>query len=367
MMTASTAKVSLALLATLLLVSAVASAGPHQKQTNVREDHDCSCDGYEEKAKECQWEIQPCDKDSQEFLNYQYWCNELNNFRKDKREGNIPHVYNRSLTCKSNLGKKERDTIDRSMRLNAIPIGLSIWVDSDSKIPFNTAVPEESIDHSSKMTPVKDQGACGSCWAFATVGYMEYWYQKENGITQSFSEQRLVSCDHSSFGCEGGYQDKALDYLKKSGTVLTKAYPYASGKTKKSGHCARNNDQLFMGPQTYAEYYHPAGSTLGESAPNGNCTRLKQLLTQGPVVGSIYASTGLQQYESGVFSDDECKTDGSTNHAIIITGFIKNYLNSGSDVFVVKNSWGKDWGTDGYFYIKDTGNPCSLCSYFYYI
>jgi hypothetical protein len=365
-MMASTAKVSLALLATLLLVSAVASAGPHKQQSNVPENHDCSCDGYEAKAKECEWPLQACDKDSEDFANYQLWCNELNNFRVDKREGNIPHTYNRSLTCKSNLGRKERDTIDRSMRLNAIPIGLSIWVDADSKIPFDTKVPQQSIDWSSKMTPVKDQGACGSCWAFATVGYMEYWYKKENGVTQSFSEQRLVSCDRSSFGCEGGYQDKALDYLMKTGTVLTSSYPYASGRSKKAGHCPRNNDALFKGPQTFAEYYLPAGSTLGDSA-SGNCTRLKQLLTHGPVVGSIYATTGLQQYDSGVFTDHECKTDGTTNHAIIITGFIKNYLNSGHDVFVVKNSWGKSWGTDGYFYIADSGNPCSLCSWFYYI
>lgn len=158
--------------------------GQFEQQTKVPENRDCGCDGYVAKAKECSWTQQICDENSEVFANYQYWCGILNNFRDKKREGNIPQKYNRSLTCKSNLSKAERDVIDRSL---IIPRSLPIWVDREPGIPFDAEVPNKTVDWTSQMTPVKKQGLCGSCWSFATVGYFEYWYKKKTGVAQSFS------------------------------------------------------------------------------------------------------------------------------------------------------------------------------------
>lgn len=153
-----------------------------------------------------------------------------------------------------------------------------------------------------------------------------------------------------------------------TGTVLTSTHPYTSGTTKVSGTCPANKATIYKAPQSYYEWYTTGGSVNpANSIQSGNCTRMKQLLAQGPVVASIYAMTGFMQYKTGIYNGETgCPNTGAVNHGIIVTGFIKNYLKSGTDVFVIRNSWGTGWGTNGYGYINANGNICSICSRFFY-
>lgn len=123
-------------------------------QTNVKPDHDCSCDGYIAKAVECGWEDQKCPSDT--YDNYIYWCEKLNAFRDDKREGNTPAKYNRTLTCHSNLSRDERYSIFANLKPAPTPRYFETIKDIDSRVPFMT-VPVTSIDWTSKFPEVKYQ------------------------------------------------------------------------------------------------------------------------------------------------------------------------------------------------------------------
>lgn len=138
----------------------------YKRQKNVRANHDCSCTGFIAKAEECNWEDEICDEDdqSQAYINYQYWCDKLNKFRDDKREGNTPAEYNRSLTCQANMSREERDAIYANEWTAPTPrflTGLSQII----AIGSLTADPATNIDWTSRFPPVKNQGSCGSCWA----------------------------------------------------------------------------------------------------------------------------------------------------------------------------------------------------------
>ena len=88
-----------------------------------------------------------------------------------------------------------------------------------------------SVDWTTKgaVTPVKDQGQCGSCWAFSTTGAIESaWAVAKNPLV-SLSEQRFVSCDSANYGCDGGFPQLAMDYARANGTTTEASYPYASG------------------------------------------------------------------------------------------------------------------------------------------
>ncbi|KDO20394.1 hypothetical protein SPRG_22335 [Saprolegnia parasitica CBS 223.65] len=88
------------------------------------------------------------------------------------------------------------------------------------------------------MSGVRDQGACGSCWAFASVGAAEFAHCKATGALATFSEQQLVSCASSAgYGCQGGWPNKALDYLASTGACSGTSYPYTSGNSRASGQC----------------------------------------------------------------------------------------------------------------------------------
>lgn len=156
--------------------------------------------------------------------------------------------------------------------------------------------------------------------------------------------------------------------MMNEGLDFTQSFPYVSGNNGWIPGCPAKINMV-KSVETYHERYTMWwGSTFGSSQQYGNCNRLKQLLTKGPVVSHIYVSNNFGSYRSGIFTDYTCPTDGNINHAIVVTGFIKNYQNSGRDVFVIKNSWGTGWGSGGYMYIDANynSNPCGICSWFFY-
>lgn len=195
------------------------------------------------------------------------------------------------------------------------------------------------------VTPVKDQGQCGSCWAFSTTGSVEGAYAIAKGKLQSFSEQQLVDCSGSygNQGCNGGLMDYGLKYIKDNGICLESAYPYkgVAGKCQKCTSVTKITSYVDVTPNS-------------ESA-------LQQALQFGPVSVAIEADqSSFQFYSSGVLTSS-CGT--SLDHGVNLVGY--GSLN-GQDFWKVKNSWGSSWGEKGYILlarnVKQTGGQCGIAA-----
>jgi len=189
------------------------------------------------------------------------------------------------------------------------------------------------------VAEIKDQGQCGSCWAFSTVGALEGAYQikHKNSAVQTFSEQYLVSCDNrknggTDLGCNGGLMDSAFEWLQKNGGICTMAdWPYASS-TGKAPDCDLTKT-LVAGT---------APTSWVDVTPNSDAA-LMSALDQQPVSVAIEADqAAFQLYKSGVFSA-ACGTN--LDHGVVAVGY---GTDNGNDFYKVRNSWGGSWGEAGY-------------------
>lgn len=175
-------------------------------------------------------------------------------------------------------------------------------------------------------TPVKNQGSCGSCWAFGTLGAMEAAYKLKYGTTLDLSEQYLVSCNTLGYGCDGGWFAFAM--CKSPGAILESCFPYKAVDAPCS-YCSN--------PTRYSVPSYGSVSTT--------TAKIKQAIyTYGSVAASVYVNSYFQAYKSGVFSG--CGT-GSVNHAIVLCGW-----DDAKGAWLLKNSWGTGWGLQGFMWIK---------------
>lgn len=180
-----------------------------------------------------------------------------------------------------------------------------------------------------KVTNVKNQQSCGSCWAFSTTGSIEGRTAiADNAAPVSLSEQELVDCDTVDSGCNGGAMQNGFNYAQENNglcTELTYAYTATDG-TCKSSTCTHVSPVSGYKTVSYGESY------------------LETAVTAGPVSIAIEADqTAFQYYTSGVFSGD-CGT--SLDHGVLVVGF--NNDSSDGAYWIVKNSWGTGWGESGY-------------------
>jgi C1A family cysteine protease len=213
-----------------------------------------------------------------------------------------------------------------------------------------TFLPQQTnIDWTSKMGPVKDQGTCGSCWAFATVDVLEGNYNLNYNVLKSYSQQYLIDCVKSNSGCNGGSAVDAYNYITLNGIVDGTVYPYDGIQHTT---CANFTSKNYLIKNL--EYYE--GSS-------GSKAKVLASLAKGPVVTVVDASSSnFQLYSSGILPGSPCK---SPNHAVSLVGYTQN---STSEVFKIKNSWTTDWGEAGYgrISISTTGDSYCISNYTYY-
>ncbi|KAL3315274.1 hypothetical protein Ciccas_006092 [Cichlidogyrus casuarinus] len=200
------------------------------------------------------------------------------------------------------------------------------------------------------VTNVKDQGQCGSCWAFSSTGSLEGQHFRKTGKLVSLSEQQLVDCsyDYQNHGCNGGNMWKAFKYLRdKGGADSEDSYPYI-GTDKRS--CQFN-------PKAVA-----ATVTGSKWLPEGDENTLKEVVASvGPVSVSIDASNpSFQAYHGGVYDDPACSST-HLDHAVLVVGY---GTEQGMDYWLIKNSWSILWGQLGYIKIRrNHGNLCGVAKW----
>lgn len=201
-------------------------------------------------------------------------------------------------------------------------------------------------------TNIKNQGLCGSCWAFSAVAAVESQYMIRKKEKVSLSEQQLIDCSSMNHGCQGGFMIYAYEYVLDAGGFCTEEqYPYLG---MEQSHCLLKK----------CTNVYPI-TRVKEIAPN----RLKEAIRHiGPVSADIAVSEDFVFYSDGIF-DGECEEE--TNHAILIVGYGKGNIYDENDntnktvyYYIIKNSWGSNWGENGYMNIitnKDgTYRKCSL-------
>jgi len=193
------------------------------------------------------------------------------------------------------------------------------------------------------VLPIKNQGHCGSCWAFAAVVTLEGAHKISSGELTDLSEQQLVDCSYryGNHGCEGGWPHAALQYIRDNqGLDTEESYPY----TARPGYCHYNRKYVgslikrILRIQTGSEY-----------------SLTYCVAKYGPVAVAVDA-TEMMTYRGGVYNNARCNPQ-NLNHAVTVVGYTPDY-------WIIKNSWSTGWGEQGYMKLaRNKGNMCGVAMY----
>jgi len=199
------------------------------------------------------------------------------------------------------------------------------------------------------VTPVKNQGQCGSCWAFSTTGSLEGQHFRKTGKLVSLSEQNLVDCSsqYGNHGCNGGLMDAAFTYIKANDGIDTEeAYPYVAEEEPSCKYKAKFSGATDKG---FVDIDHGFEDKLKEA-----------VATVGPVSVAIDASSDeFQMYQSGVYYNKACSSE-QLDHGVLVVGYGSE---DGVDYWIVKNSWSEKWGENGYIRMsRNKDNNCGIAS-----
>ncbi|AKR14108.1 cathepsin [Dasychira pudibunda nucleopolyhedrovirus] len=190
-----------------------------------------------------------------------------------------------------------------------------------------------------KVTSVKNQGVCGACWAFATLGSLESQFAIKYNRLINLSEQQFIDCDRVNAGCDGGLLHTAFESAMEMGGVQMESdYPYETA----NGQCRINPNRFVVGVRSCRRYI-----VVFEE-------KLKDLLRAvGPIPVAIDASD-IVNYRRGIMR--QCANHG-LNHAVLLVGYaVENNI----PYWILKNTWGTDWGEDGYFRVQQNINACGI-------
>jgi len=198
------------------------------------------------------------------------------------------------------------------------------------------------------VTAVKNQGDCGSCWAFSTTENVESMWFLANHTLPILGPQQLVDCDPQSQGCNGGWTYWAFEYLMTAGGLESeKSYPY----TGENGNCKFAKSKIVADLKNYSFAIPPCES--GACTDQDMTLLRSQLAEIGPLSICVDAEP-WQLYSSGILSN--CPMDaGDIDHCVQLVGY-----NWPSKYWIVRNSWAEDWGIDGYIWLSTAKNTCGM-------
>jgi predicted secreted protein len=206
------------------------------------------------------------------------------------------------------------------------------------------------------ITPVRDQGNCGSCWAFGTVGPFEANLKWKSSLSTDLSEEFLLSCNTNGYGCHGGWwvHDYHINRIAtnqtQAGAVLESDFPYTATKT----YCAPD----FSHPFRLANW----GYVGDDSSIPPDRSIKNAIYGYGPVTVAVCAGWNMMIYPGGIFSTDDDCGDEVVNHGVVLVGW-----NDADNTWIMRNSWGTDWGESGYMRItRGTSNIGYAANYVIY-
>jgi hypothetical protein len=272
-----------------------------------------------------------------DYLRYYIWVENFNFINAHNQEG---HTYFVGMNHFGDLSHEEF----KAMYLE--PIRKHKVAEEAVEVPISAPnAANIDIDWSKKgvVGQVLNQGACGGCWAFATVENLQSVTALNTGSLPAYSMQQLIDCSSSfgNLGCNGGVVQWAFDYVIQNGIELYATYPF----TGKQGTCKYNASKI-VSPTPLKSYV---------DIVSGNCDQVATGIQQEPVAIAFDASgVAFQFYKGGVYSN--CGT--ALSHAVLLTGY-KNNNNQG--YWIAENSWGTGWGEKGFFQLA-LGNTCGLCN-----
>jgi C1A family cysteine protease len=227
---------------------------------------------------------------------------------------------------------------------------LSNYFEQWNQVSFDNVNAPSAVDwvKLGYVTPVENQLQCGSCWSFSASEEVSSLYKKTSGKLVTLSKQQLMDCSkpEGDMSCEGGLMTDAFDYvLKNHGLCTEEDYPYLATDEQICKNCT------------------PVATINGyQNIPSNNETALMLALSQLPISIAIEADqSSFQFYSSGVYSDVNCY-QGSLDHGVQLVAYGKD-PQSGKLTWRIKNSWGTEWGDNGYITVERNvaGHPEGLC------
>jgi len=220
---------------------------------------------------------------------------------------------------------------------------------SKHKLTYAQAPEKKDWREEGIVSPVKNQGHCGSCWTFSTTGALEAAYTQATGKTVILSEQQLIDCagGFNNFGCNGGLPSQAFEYIKYNGGLDTEeAYPY----TAQDGICKYDANKIGV------KVTDSVNISLGAEDELKAAVGLVR-----PVSIAFEVIQDFRFYKDGVFTSETCgQGPTDVNHAVLAVGY--GVSEEGTPYWIIKNSWGDSWGEGGYFKMELGKNMCGIAT-----
>ncbi|CAI5456039.1 unnamed protein product [Caenorhabditis angaria] len=250
-----------------------------------------------------------------------------------------------------NLGVTQfSDRTDDELKSLLVPISSSNGITQSYSL--ETQGKTSSTDHPAHfdwrernhVTPIKDQGYCGSCWAFSTVATVESLNSIKRGKLISLSEQEILDCNPKYYGCSGGTTASAMEFVREIGLCTEEEYKYRAADSEK---CLRTKNLTRISIDAYI--FLPKNETFVAN----------WIAKNGPVTFAMTTTRPLLFYRSGIYhpSSEDCADKSLGSHAMAIVGYGSE---KGKDYWIVKNSWGKNWGENGYLRLIRGKQVCSM-------
>jgi len=211
------------------------------------------------------------------------------------------------------------------------------------------------------VSPVKDQGRCGSCWAFSTTEQVETVYAMKNRVdAPEFSTQQVVACDPNSLGCNGGDTVSGWNYLSNFGGIeLARNYPDTSSRGGRTGKCEADRSRVVPGTQVDQQVFCLPECFSGScNKKTADFEQAKSCITQAPQSICVNAES-WQTYIGGVLTDRECGSHGARalDHCVQVVGYDAT---AAKPYYIVRNSWADQWGYSGMIHLALNENTCGI-------